>query len=135
MSSMKGQSSQSCPITLQRRSRTSVGKSSGRRSVGMNSGRIPRSGGGGTAKTKSTSSGSPPDADRVLLAECKWTNEPVGHALVSQFREKAERVCWGPDTRNEDFASFSRSGFVDGLADDMYDDWSLFELSEMAAFL
>jgi hypothetical protein len=33
MSSMKGQSSQSCPITSQRRSTTSVGKSCGRRVV------------------------------------------------------------------------------------------------------
>ena len=72
-----------------------------------------------------------PDADRILFAECKWTTEPIGQALVSQLREKAERVRWGPDTRDEEFALFSKNGFVDGLADDVGDDWSLFGLDEM----
>ncbi|WP_436910194.1 ATP-binding protein [Halosimplex marinum] len=72
-----------------------------------------------------------PDADRILFAECKWTNEPVGSALVSQLREKAERVRWGSDTRDEEFALFSKSGFADGLADNVGDNWSLFGLSEL----
>lgn len=76
-----------------------------------------------------------PDSDRVLLAECKWTAEPVGHALVAQLREKAERVRWGSDTRDEEFALFSKSGFVAGLADDVDDNWSLFDLRELAAVL
>jgi AAA+ ATPase superfamily predicted ATPase len=76
-----------------------------------------------------------PDADRILFAECKWTSEPVGPALVSQLREKAERVRWGPDTREEEFALFSKSGFVDGLADHVGDNWSLYGLSEMKALL
>lgn len=72
-----------------------------------------------------------PNDDRVLLAECKWTSEPVGHALVSQLREKAEHVRWGPDNRTEEFAVFSKSGFVDGLGDDLDDNWSLFGLGEL----
>jgi AAA+ ATPase superfamily predicted ATPase len=76
-----------------------------------------------------------PDDDRVLLAECKWTSDPVGHTLVSQLREKVERVRWGPDTREEEFALFSKSGFVDGLADDVDDNWSLFGLDELRALL
>jgi len=76
-----------------------------------------------------------PDADRILFAECKWTSEPVGPALVSQLREKAERVRWGPDTRDEEFALFSKSGFVDELDTDLDEDWSLFGLSEMRALL
>ncbi|WP_277556167.1 ATP-binding protein [Halobaculum limi] len=76
-----------------------------------------------------------PDADRILFAECKWTSEPVGPALVTQLREKAGRVRWGPDTREEEFALFSKSGFVDGLADDVDENWSLYELSEMNAIL
>ena len=76
-----------------------------------------------------------PDADRILFAECKWTSEPVGPALVSQLREKAERVRWGPDTRDEDFALFSKSGFVDGVADDVDENWSLYGLSELRALL
>jgi AAA+ ATPase superfamily predicted ATPase len=76
-----------------------------------------------------------PDADRILLAECKWTSEPVGQPLVSQLRAKAERVRWGPDTRDEEFALFSKNGFVDGLADDLDDNWSLFGLRELEAVL
>jgi hypothetical protein len=76
-----------------------------------------------------------PDADRILLAECKWTTEPVGQSLVSQLHENAERVRWGPDTRDEEFALFSKSGFVDGLAAEIGDEWSLFDLSEFEAVL
>lgn len=76
-----------------------------------------------------------PDDDRILFAECKWTTEPVGHALVSRLRETAERVRWGPDTRTEAFAVFSKSGFVDGLAGELAENWSLVSLTEMAARL
>ena len=76
-----------------------------------------------------------PDDDRLLLAECKWTSDPVGHALVSQLRDKAERVRWGSNTRDEAYAVFSKSGFVDGLADDLGADWSLFGPSELRALL
>ncbi|WP_018259433.1 ATP-binding protein [Halomicrobium katesii] len=76
-----------------------------------------------------------PGDDRILLGECKWTNEPVGHGLASQLREKGERVRWGPDTRDEEYALFSRNGFVDGLADDLGDDWELFDLSRIGEIL
>jgi len=76
-----------------------------------------------------------PDDDRVLLGECKWTSEPVGHALVSQLREKAERVRWGSNTRDVEFALFSKNGFVEGLANDVDADWSLFGPSEMERLL
>lgn len=73
--------------------------------------------------------------DRILLGECKWTSDPVGHALVEDLRETAERVRWGPDDRTERFTLFSKSGFVDGLADDLGDEWSLFDLDRMARLL
>ena len=76
-----------------------------------------------------------PGADRILFAECKWKSEPVGSALVSQLREKAKRVRWGPGTRDEKFALFSKSGFVDGVADDIDDNWSLFGLGELGGVL
>lgn len=53
----------------------------------------------------------------------------------SQLREKAARVRWGPDTREEKFAVFSKNGFVNGLADDVGEDWSLFGLSELESVL
>lgn len=53
----------------------------------------------------------------------------LSYSLVSQLREKAEGVRWGPDTRDEEFALFSRSGFVDGLDEALDDHWSLFDLT------
>ena len=76
-----------------------------------------------------------PDADRILLAECTWTTEPVGRSLVSQLRDTAERVRWGPDSRDEEFALFSKSGFVDGLVDELADNWSMFDLPAIDAHL
>jgi len=76
-----------------------------------------------------------PGEDRILLGECKWTTESVGHGLASQLREKADRVRWGPDSREEEFALFSKSGFVDGLADDLGDEWHLFDLGRVGDLL
>jgi AAA+ ATPase superfamily predicted ATPase len=76
-----------------------------------------------------------PDDDRVLLAECKWTTDPVGRGVAERLREKAERVRWGPATRDEEFALFSKSGFVDGLAEALDDSWSLFGPGEMDRLL
>ena len=76
-----------------------------------------------------------PNDDRILLAECKWTSEPVGESLVEDLRTKAENVRWGPADRTEQFALFSKSGFVDGLEEGLDDQWSLFSLSEMDSLL
>jgi AAA+ ATPase superfamily predicted ATPase len=76
-----------------------------------------------------------PDDDRILLAECKWTAEPVGHALVDALRDDAEHVRWGSSTRDERFALVSKSGFVDGLEEDLGDHWSLFGASELESVL
>ncbi len=73
--------------------------------------------------------------DRILLGECKWTSEPVGHPLVADLRETADRVRWGPDDRTERFTLFSKSGFVEGLADDLGDEWSLFDLDRITRLL
>lgn len=42
-----------------------------------------------------------PDDDRLLLAECMWTSEPVEHGLATALRDKVEHVRWGPETREE----------------------------------
>lgn len=76
-----------------------------------------------------------PADDRILLAECKWTAEPVGHTLVESLQEKAERVRWGPDTRDERFALFSKRGFVTGLKDELDDNWHLFDLNDLDGVL
>jgi AAA+ ATPase superfamily predicted ATPase len=74
-----------------------------------------------------------PSDDRILFAECKWTNELVGHELVDSLAAKTEHVRWGPDNRDERFVLFSKSGFVDGLECDLDDRWTLFELSDLEA--
>lgn len=76
-----------------------------------------------------------PDADRLLLAECKWTADPVGHALAESLKSKAEPVRWGPDTRETQFALFSRSGFVDDLETDLGPEWRLFGPEELGDLL
>jgi len=72
-----------------------------------------------------------PVNDRILLAECKWTSDPVGRGLVEALRSKADSVRWGSEDRSERFALFSKSGFTDGLADDLDDNWSLFDLDDL----
>ncbi len=74
-----------------------------------------------------------PNDDRLLLAECKWTSDPVGRSLVERLWTKADHVRWGPGDRTERFALFSKSGFVDGLADEVDDNWSLYGLSDLEA--
>ena len=72
-----------------------------------------------------------PNDDRVLLAECKWTTDPVGEDLVESLRAKAENVRWGPSDRDEQFALFSKNGFVDGLEAQLDDSWSLFSVADI----
>lgn len=72
-----------------------------------------------------------PNDDQILLAECKWTSDPVGTALVEDLQAKAEHVRWGPDERTEHFALFSKSGFVEGLEDHPDDHWSLWNLAQI----
>jgi len=76
-----------------------------------------------------------PNDDRILFAECKWTSEPVGTALVENLRTKAENVRWGPDEREERFALFSKSGFVEGLDDQLDEHWTLWSLTETDGLL
>jgi len=76
-----------------------------------------------------------PSDDRILLAECKWTSEPVGEGLVEHLKAKAANVRWGPENRTEQFVLFSKSGFVDGLDDDLPDSWSLIDLPRLAEIL
>jgi AAA+ ATPase superfamily predicted ATPase len=72
-----------------------------------------------------------PNDDRILFAECKWTTAPVGNELVEQLQGDASNVRWGPPDRDERFALFSKSGFVDGLEDELPETWSLIGLTEL----
>jgi AAA+ ATPase superfamily predicted ATPase len=76
-----------------------------------------------------------PNDDRIVLGECKWTADPVGDGLVESLKATAESVRWGPADRTERFVLFSKSGFVDGLADDLPDTWSLIDLPRLETLL
>ncbi len=76
-----------------------------------------------------------PTDDRILFAECKWTSEPVGRGLVEDLRNKTEHVQWGPNSRTERFALFSRSGFVEGLDQELDDAWSLIDVTDIDRIL
>lgn len=73
--------------------------------------------------------------DRIFFGECKWTSDPVGHGLVDDLREKATNVRWGPSTREEHFALFSKSGFTPGLANDLDANWALYDLTDVDELL
>lgn len=76
-----------------------------------------------------------PNTDQILFSECKWTNQPVGQSLVSRLRDKADRVRWGPDSRTETFALFSKSGFTEGVEKAVDDNWALFDLNDIELLL
>lgn len=48
----------------------------------------------------------------ILLGECKWGLQPIGHSVIRELIEKAPRVVPGEDWRVH-FAFFSRAGFTD----------------------
>jgi len=76
-----------------------------------------------------------PSDDRILFAECKWTAEPIGEALVDSLQAKAAKVRWGSEDRTEEFVLFSKSGFVDSLEERLEDNWSLLTLSDIDSIL
>jgi len=73
--------------------------------------------------------------NRILFGECIWTSDPVGHGLVDDLREKATEVRWGPSTREEHFALFSKSGFTPSLANDLDANWTLYDLTDLDELL
>lgn len=68
----------------------------------------------------------------ALFGECKWTNAPVGMALVEDLREKAHEVRWKTSEREEEYVLFSKSGFENGLRDSLDDRWQLVNLQQLA---
>ncbi len=76
-----------------------------------------------------------PADDRILLAECKWTTDPVGTTLANQLKSKAANVRWGTADRTERFTLFSKNGFVDGLRDELSEAWSLIDLEQIESLL
>ncbi len=53
--------------------------------------------------------------NRILFGECKWTNKKVTNRELEVLKEKAKKVRWGDEGRDEMFIMFFRSGFSGGL--------------------
>jgi AAA+ ATPase superfamily predicted ATPase len=53
--------------------------------------------------------------DVALFGEAKWTNKPMSIGIYEQLKQKAQRVNWKREKRNEYYILFSRSGFSDEL--------------------
>ena len=53
--------------------------------------------------------------DVILFGEAKWTNRLMSIGIYEQLKQKAKRVAWKKETRNEFYILFSRDGFSDEL--------------------
>lgn len=56
-----------------------------------------------------------PQADTLLLGECKWTTDPVGTHLIDELEALEPEVRWNTGARTVEYALFSRSGFTDAV--------------------
>ena len=51
----------------------------------------------------------------LLVAECKWAQQPIGIDVLKSLYHKARQIQWQQDNRREWFVLFSRAGFQDVL--------------------
>jgi len=55
--------------------------------------------------------------DTLVLGECKWTSDEVGHALLSDLETLESEVRWHGTERSVVYALFARAGFTEQLRD------------------
>jgi len=53
--------------------------------------------------------------NKILLCECKWSKNKVNFGLLDDLKEKAKKVRWMDEDREEVYVLFSKSGFTDEL--------------------
>jgi len=53
--------------------------------------------------------------NKILLGECKWSKNKVDFGLLNDLKEKAKKVRWEDQDREEKYLLFSRSGFINEL--------------------
>jgi len=56
-----------------------------------------------------------PESDSILFGEAKWSGKPVGIDILAKLKEKAKKVVWGTEKREEIYALFSKAGFTDAV--------------------
>jgi len=72
---------------------------------------------------------------RILFGECKWTKEKVGTKLLKDLEDKSEKVRWlNKESREEEYALFSKNGFSEGLEDEAEDrsDLQIYRLEDIS---
>ncbi len=55
------------------------------------------------------------ETETLLLGECKWTDEPVDHSVLSDLEALEPEVRWHGTDRTVQYALFSKSGFTPEL--------------------
>jgi len=76
--------------------------------------------------------------EKILFGECKWTNQKVGMKLLKDLEDKSEKVRWqNQESREEEYALFSKSGFEDKLKMEAEgrDDLQLYDLNTVEQVL
>ena len=72
--------------------------------------------------------------NKIMFGECKWADKKVEIKLLKDLEEKSEKVRWqNKETRNEEYALFSKSGFTEKLENNAEDreDLSLYGLEDV----
>lgn len=72
------------------------------------------------------------ETNGLLLGECKWTESPVCEGIARRLEEKADEVRWRDGERSEKFVLFSKSGFEEGLSDELGERWMLYDTSDIS---
>jgi len=55
------------------------------------------------------------ETKEIIFGECKWSNKKVGTNIMTQLKEKAQKVQWNSEKRKEYFILFSKSGFTPNM--------------------
>ncbi|MFB6209191.1 MAG: ATP-binding protein [Candidatus Nanohaloarchaea archaeon] len=74
------------------------------------------------------------ESERILFGEAKWTNQKVGMKMLTDLEEKSQKVRWhDQESRNEEYALFSKNGFRDDLKREaeQREDLALYNLDEI----
>lgn len=56
------------------------------------------------------------EANAILFGEVKWNNRPLKPSVLTELRQKAEKVSWGKPGRREYFVLVAKGGFSPELA-------------------
>lgn len=75
------------------------------------------------------------DDETLLLGECKWTDEPVGTAVLADLESIEPEVRWRGTDRSVVYAVFAKSGFTDALSETATrrDDVHVFDVEDVVA--